>query len=382
MTSAYLPTFLSEIGVGAIYPLLTLSVLDMDHSGAAASAVVGAYLAGRMLGSPWGGKLAALHGAAAATLWALAGTAIAALICAFAPDVWSFAAGAALVGVGHAAFHVSRQAQVVAVVPKKYRARSLTTLAGVWRISNFIGPVVGAALIAFAGLWLAYVFAAATIIAGAVALMPTHHWRERVHHVRAKQTSVREVVRENWRVISTLGVAVALTGALRAARLVAITVWAEHLGMSDERATAIFAVSAAVDMLLFWPAGVAMDKRGRRATAIPSTLLLAIGTLAMPLAWEVVGVTLLAVVLGVGNGWGSGLLMTLGSDVAPAHGRPIFTGIWMFLQDVGGLAGPALISLGALVALPLGFFAVGGIGAGTAGLLHKWIPPWRLQPGG
>ena len=58
-----------------------------------------------------------------------------------------FIVGATLIGVGHALVHVSRQSQVVEIVPDQYRARGLTTLAGIWRIANFVGPLVGALVI-------------------------------------------------------------------------------------------------------------------------------------------------------------------------------------------------------------------------------------------
>ena len=73
--------------------------------------------------------------------------------------------------------------------------------------------------------------------------------------------------------------------------------------------------------------------------------------------------------------------MTLGVDVAPAEGRQVFMGLWMVLQDAGGLAGPAIVSLGALASLPYGILAVGAIGVAAAGLLARWIPPWRLDEG-
>ena len=70
-----------------------------------------------------------------------------------------------------------------------------------------------------------------------------------------------------------------------------------------------------------FPAGLIMDQRGRTWTAIPSTLVLSVGLLALSLTTGLATLSVAAVMLGVGNGWGSGLIMTLGSDVAPAEGR-------------------------------------------------------------
>ncbi len=379
--SVFAPTFFFEIGLGAIYPILALSVVRMGASAAIASAAVGAYALGRILGSSFGGVLAVRWGSPRGALAGIGVTVVAALGCAASTHVVAFFVAAVLVGFGHAFLHVSRQSQVVEIVPYQFRARGLTTLAGIWRIANFIGPLGGAVVIHNVGLRWAYVGAAIAMVIGGLVLVASGAWRERGHAPAGRKLTPLRVARENARVMSTLGVAVALTGAVRQARLVAIPLWAAHIGLADSTASAIFAVSAAVDMMLFLPAGLVMDQRGRSWTAIPSTLLLGIGLLALPLTSGLVSVTIVAIVLGLGNGWGSGLLMTLGSDVAPAEGRQIFMGLWMVFQDVGGLTGPAIVSLGALASLPVGLVAMGAVGIAATGLLRRWIPPWRLKEG-
>jgi MFS family permease len=311
----------------------------------------------------------------------MAWTALATLFCAASTSVMPFIFGATLIGTGHALVHVSRQSQVVEIVPDQYRARGLTTLAGIWRIANFVGPVVGALVIHSFGLRAAYVFAAAAMLVGGIALLMARERRSPAHAPQPPRVSPARVIRENRRVLGTLGLAVALTGAVRGARIVALPLWAAHLGLPDGTASAVFAVSAAVDMVLFLPAGLVMDKWGRRWIALPSTLLLGLGLVALPFTAGVATLTVAAVILGLGNGWGSGLLMTLGFDVAPAEGRQVFVGLWMVLQDAGGLVGPAIVSLGALASLPVGILAVGAIGVAATGLLARWIPPWRLSEG-
>ncbi len=379
--AVYAPTFFFELGIGAIYPILALSAVRMGASAAVASAAVGAYALGRIVGSSVGGVLAVRWGSPRGALAGIAATAVAAAGCAASTHLAIFMVAALLVGFGHAFMHVSRQSQVVEVVPYEFRARGLTTLAGIWRIANFLGPLGGAVVIHHLGLRAAYACAATAMAVGGLVLLASGAWRERVHVPDVRRITPLSVARENARVMSTLGVAVALTGAVRQARLVALPLWAEHIGLADSTASAIFAVSAAVDMVLFLPAGFVMDQRGRRWTAIPSTLVLSLGLLLLPLTAGIATITVAAILLGLGNGWGSGLLMTLGSDVAPAEGRQIFMGLWMVFQDVGGLTGPTIVSLGAIASLPVGIVAVGTIGVGATALLRRWIPPWRLKSG-
>lgn len=380
LSHAYLPTFLAEIGIGAILPVLALSVADMGHTATFASLAVAAYQLGRLPGSALGGAISHRWGSTHAAIGALMVIALGSVLAGWAPHLAVFMVGAVVVGLGHAWYHVARQGQVLAIIPPDVTARSLTTLAGVWRIANFLGPLLGAVLIGIWGLASTYWMGAAFLAAAIIALAVSPAARERPARADGPRLSLRLVARENIGVLRTLGLAVIATGALRQARIAIIPLWATHVGLSPQTATLIFSISAAIDMLLFYPAGVVMDRWGRRWTAIPSTLLLALGTLALPLTDGATQVTVAALLLGLGNGWGSGLVMTLGADVAPAEGRSVFTGLWMLLQDSGGLLGPAIVSVGALIALPVGFVAVGTVGLVTVGGFLAWIPSAR-SPG-
>lgn len=373
-TATYAPTFLAEIGLGAMLPLFALSVLALDKPAAMAAAAVALYSLGRIAGSAWGGRLTGVLGPARAAMVSLATLALGAVVCGLSDRLGGLLAGIVLVGGGHAAYHVARQGQLALAVPHAARARAFTTLAGTWRISNFIGPVIGAAVIAWRGLDASYLFAALTVVAAMATLRLTGAWRSRRTPSPHPHSRARDVMRDNLGTLRTLGLAVGLTGAVRAARLVVIPLWAASVGVEDHTVSLIFSASAAVDMLLFYPAGVVMDRWGRVWTAVPSTLALALGTVALTMTDSVTGVTLASLVLGIGNGWGSGVLMTLGNDVAPTRGRDMFVGLWMMLSDVGGMAGPALVSGIAAATLSGALWGVGALGVVASAALWRWIP--------
>lgn len=132
-------------------------------------------------------------------------------------------------------------------------------------------------------------------------------------------------------------------------------------------------------MLLFYPAGWAMDRFGRVHVAVPSMLVLGVGMALIPLAGSFTGLVVVGLILGVGNGIGSGILMTLGADASPVEGRAQFLGGWRLMGDLGWAAGPALVSLAAAV-LSLGAAAVlmGGLAWMGAAWLRIWVP--RYDP--
>ena len=83
--------------------------------------------------------------------------------------------------------------------------------------------------------------------------------------------------------------------------------------------------------------------------------------------------------LGVGNGIGSGILMTLGADASPVAGRTQFLGGWRLMGDLGWAAGPALVSAVAVVAsLGGAAAAMGAVAWLGAAWLRVWVP--RYDP--
>lgn len=375
--SVYLPTLLAEIGIGAILPLLTLSALDFGQTETVASLAVTVYAVGRLGGGALGGVFTTRAGPVPATLVGMGGLATGALACATAPNLAVLALGMALLGAGHAGVHVSRQAQLDLMVPLSARARGLTTLAGVWRIGNFIGPLIGAALIHAFDLRAGYYLGLGMVAIGTIAYVinaPAHLTVPRRERVAVNMWSV---LKPHRKVLGTLGLGIALLGAARQVRVVVIPLWGEQVGLSASQTSLIFGLATALDMAMFLPAGWVMDKVGRRWTAVPSAIALAVGTAALPLthaAWTVAAASL---IIGIGHGWGSGVVMTLGADAAPEEGRAVFLGAWTNLQDIGGLLGPVVVAGGAAISVATGIWAAGGLGAGAAAALWKWTPPRR-----
>ena len=119
------------------------------------------------------------------------------------------------------------------------------------------------------------------------------------------------------RTLLTLGVAVVVIGASRSVRNGLLPLWAEHVGISASTTSLIFALAAAIDIAFFYPGGWLMDRHGRAVVAVPVVLSVSIACFLLPLTSAVPGVTAVMVLIAVGNGLGSGIVMTLGADTAP-----------------------------------------------------------------
>lgn len=244
------------------------------------------------------------------------------------------------------------------------------------RIGVFIGPFLGAGAAKLWGLSGPYFVSIAAILAAGVIVygVPDLELSER-HRQAAAQVTTWGVVKEHWRLFTTLGTGVLLLSAIRQTRQVVIPLWASHIGLSPATISVIYGVAGSVDALIFYPAGKVMDVRGRRWVAVPSVVIMGISFLLMPLTHGPITLALVAMVMGFGNGIGSGIVMTLSADTSPAIGRPTFLGVWRELADGGAGIGPVILSaVTAAAGLATGILLSGGIGFAAAVALWVWIP--------
>lgn len=386
--AAYGPTALASVGTGAVTPILALTALDLGATVATAAVVVALMGVGMVVGDLPAGALAARIGERRALLFAALAEGLGMVGAGLSRSVVTLAISVLVMGLAGSVFGLARHAYLTEVVPASMRARALSTLGGVHRIGIFAGPFLGAAVVSVWGTRAAYAVGVAFALAAAalVARLPDleRHTPDSRQEGAAGDgpgghVTVLSVVRAHRRVLTTLGIGVLAVAATRSARNAIVPLWAEAIGLDAASTSLVFGISGAADMLLFYPAGWAMDRFGRVHVAVPSMLVLGLGMALVPLAGSFGGLVLVATVLGVGNGIGSGILMTLGADASPVQGRAQFLGGWRLMGDLGWAAGPALVSV-LSVAVSLGGAAVilGALAWVGAGWLGFWVP--RYDP--
>ncbi len=342
-----------------------------------AALVVGIAGIGQVVADIPAGALAARFGDRTAMLGAAILTSLALTACMFAPNLFVFAAAMFCTGMGTAVWLLARQAYVTQVVPYRLRARAMSTMGGVYRIGLFAGPFLGSLVVHLTTLSGAYAVHLVCCLLAVGVLFSTHDLRvaEETKPGDNKPDNSFTVARQQSGVLRTLGFGVLLVSAVRATRQVVIPLWGEHLGLNPATIVIIFGISGAADMLLFYPAGRMMDRFGRSAAAIPSMTVVAIALAVLPLAHSVTTLTIVGVLMGLGNGMSSGLVMTLGADLAPPGKQSRFLGVWRLFADVGNGSGPLLLGgITAVASLTVGIVSFGVVGLLAAGLMGYWIP--------
>ncbi|MFJ1586847.1 MFS transporter [Streptomyces sp. NPDC088197] len=373
--AVFLPVLIFETGMGALAPVLALSGRALGASVGSAGLVLALLGVGQILGDVPAGALAARLGDRKAMLVASGVTAVTLSGCALARSVWQLAAAVTVTGASNAVFILARQSYLTEVVPTGLRARAMSTLGGMSRVGAFVGPFLGAAVLTRFPVhdiyWLALLCTAVTV----VVLLTVRDVADPAAGAVRETASVRSVLRGHRRVFLTLGLAVLLVASVRATRQTVLPLWADHLGLSPSSTSVVFGIAGLVDTLTFYPSGQVMDRAGRLWIAVPSMVVLGCAQAALPLTHSLASLTVVAMLMGFGNGIGSGILMTLGADVAPPRARSQFLGVWRLCADSGAAGGPLVVSAAAaLGSLAAGIALMGAVGLAAAGALLRWVP--------
>jgi MFS family permease len=373
---AFVPTVAFEIGTGAVIPIVALSAGQRGATASQAAVLVATLGFGRIVGDLPGAAFAARVGDKRAMVVAAIVALAAFLTCWFSQSQILLGLALATVGAATAVFYLARHSHLTRVTPVGMRARVLSSLAGSHRIGLFLGPLLGAVVIKGYGLGAAYLLAATTsLLAAALLLVLREPAGQPVGHLPLETTGggfLPLLVRYRG-VFFTVGVGVLLVAAVRAARQVVLPLWAEELQISPEHVSLIFAAAGAVEILVFYPAGRLMDRYGRLAVAMPSMIIVGVCLLGLPVTDDLTSLLALALIMSLGNGIGSGIMMTLGADAAPVDHRVGFLGVWRIFSDVGNAAGPLTVSaVAAAWALAPAVATTGMLGLMAAGMLGRY----------
>ncbi len=376
----YGPTLLFALGEGAVIPLIPVIADRLGADVALAALIASALVVGQLCGNIPAGWAVARFGerltmgvAGIVILGGLVGVVLANSLAVFAAAVF-------LIGFCAASFALARHSFMTTRVPLHFRARALSLLGGTFRLGMFVGPFISAALLGIFGDESASIafFAVCQVATILLVFLGPDPERAisaptagRTEGVDAEDTGEpvtssipmverTGVFRTMWRfrgVLARLGLAAASLSAVRSARQVVLPLWGVSLGLDATTIAVVVGVSGAIDFALFYAQraghGPVRTPLGRAPGHDPDGA----GFFALSVTHELDSASLwfamFAAVLGVGNGLSSGILLTLGADLAPTTDPAAFLGSWRTLTDGGGAVAPVLISvLTAAVSLP------------------------------
>jgi MFS family permease len=379
LSSIYVPSLLMAVSNQGMMLVLPLYALSITGDPAYAALVMALRGIGVLLLDVPAGMLAARFGDKGISMGGLVCNIVTLVGLAVWADPWAIAILAMAQGGGAAAWFLGRQSYMTDSSPPATWGRAIAVVAGLNRGGALLGPLAGGLVAEWLGYEAAFLSGALLSAVAAVVMLIYAHRLRPTAKPDATPSSIGRIVVDHRRVFTTAGFVGLAIQLMRAARQLLVPLFGTLIGLDAGTIGLIYSLSSVLDMGLSYPAGVAMDRWGRRATGIPCMLIFILGLTALPLAQGLTGLAAAAMVLGVANGISTGIVMVMGMDLAPAENRNQFLGVWRLIGDVGGVGGPALTgALAGAASLGLASFAVAGIGAAGLAVFLYLVP--ETQP--
>lgn len=376
----FIPSALFSIAENALIPLIPASAERLGADLATASIVAGLLMFGVLFADLPAAKFIAAVGERRGMIFAAFAASLGIVLVGVASNLLVMSIGVFLIGACAAVFGLARHTYIAEHVPFEIRARALSLLGGMFRAGGVFGPLLAAGLIYLGDVGAVYWVAVALSVTAAVLVFTTKDDRA-AHDANQIRHSTWHITKREWKKLSTLGVASSFLAIVRTGRIIGLPLWALYLKVPPGTATLFIGIAASLDLFLFYASGQVMDKWGRRAAAVPTMFLLGLTMLALPLTSDAWGILWIGLAMSVANGLGSGLIMVLGADLAPADARGEFLAAYRLIIDGSTSMTAPILSLAAVtVGLGFGFVFFGAISIAGAWLMWKHIPTFIESP--
>jgi MFS family permease len=346
----------NQLGFGAIVPVIALYARSFGVPQSAIGVAIAVYGLARFLVAVPVGKLTDVLGRRAALALGGLVTAAGNLLCAAAPNFAGFVAARFVAGAGAALVLIAGQIVLADITTPARRGRVMAVYQGVFLFAVGVGPYPGGLLAERFGLAAPFVvYGLAGLLASAVA------WLQ-IPDTRAAGVSAADAAapapfaaqvrllaaHRGFMLVSVVSFmsAVVRTGAL----FNVVPVLArDRLLLGTDRIGFGLAIASVVGLVLAYPAGLLVDRYGRKTVIVPATVAAGLSMLvflvASSYAWFLSGCVLWSVAVGVSGAAPA----AYAADVAPAGMNAAAMSTYRMLSDLGYVVGP--IALGVLTDL-------------------------------
>jgi MFS family permease len=350
----YLPAFILALGTGVATPALPVFARSFDISFGTASLVIVLHLAGTALSSVPTGFLIDRVGRRNVVIAGPLLSALSSVLTATAgsfPELllWRFVNGWAT------GMWTMGRITMIADAGGSARGRQITTLFSFDNAGRLVGPALGGLL---AAMWDVRIPFYVHALLSLLAVIPSLRMADSspANSPSADSESPAAPKRSLYLSLLTFPIMVLFLtyfstslsrGALFGGSMNFYAVYAYDI---DAATVGLMAAAvSAVGIPVTIGAGHIMDRFGRKATIVPGfgllglsmVLMAAITALNLPFSYFVVAL----IVVGLTQSLTGGSMQTLGSDVAPAHARGTFFGIWNTVGQFGTFLSPAIFGL-------------------------------------
>src|SRR5581483_5722855 len=343
----------NQLGFGSIVPALALYARSFGVPQSAIGLAIAIYGLARFLVAVPSGRLADAIGRR--NTLALGGVVAAAgnALCALAPTYPTFVAARFVAGAGAALVLTTGLIVLADISTPANRGRMMSVYQGVFIFAVGIGPFPGGLLATHLGLAAPFVAYAATSLAAAavawLAIPETRPARRQGDHTDPVPFGVQLrllTVHGGFLLVSLIAFvnAVARTGALF--NIIPILA-RDRLGLHPDRIGFGLALASVVGLVLAYPAGVLVDRYGRKIIIVPSTVLSGVSLLlfltAPTYGWFLLACAAWSVAMGISGAAPA----AYAADTAPGGMNAAALSTYRMLADMGYVVGPIALGLAA-----------------------------------
>ena len=366
----YIPSLLSASVRTATIILLPLYLLELNYSVGTVSFVIAVRGLGILLMDIPAGLMANRYGDKPIMILGSATLLLAVLLFGLTDSMPLILVASVLMGASGALSMVGRLSYLTDSCVSHERGRVIAMMAGLQRFASLLGPVIFSYAAKHLGYQPAFLIMAMFIAGNLLLVVFFAEHIEAAHRKQAPVSGLFRMLVQHRQILITTGFAGLALMMLRTGRQLLFPLFGHGIGLDVVHVGLLVSLSSALDSLMFYPAGQIMDRKGRKWTSIPGMLILSLSMAILPLWPDLTGMLVFAVVSGLGNGITSGVLLTIGSDVAPEAERNQFIGFWRLELDTGVVLAPVIVgTIAEGVSLSLASLTIMGFGLVGAAIL-------------
>jgi len=344
----------NQLGFGSIVPALALYARSFGVTQSAIGLAIAAYGLARFLIAVPAGRLADALGRRATLAVGGVVSALGNLLCALAPTYPAFVGARFVAGAGAALVLTTGLIVLADISTPSNRGRMMSVYQGVFIFAVGIGPFPGGLLATHWGLAAPFfAYAATSLLASIVAWLAIPETRPARPGglLETAEVSFRGQLRlltvhPGFLLVSLIAFvnAVARTGALF--NIIPILA-RDRLALDPDRSGFGLALASVVGLALAYPAGVLVDRYGRKIIIVPSTILSGVSLVlfltAPTYAWFLVACAAWSVAMGISGAAPA----AYAADTAPGGMNAAALSTYRMLADLGYVVGPIALGLAA-----------------------------------
>jgi DHA1 family multidrug resistance protein-like MFS transporter len=346
----------NQLGFGAIIPVVSLYADEFGVSKTAIGLAVAVYGLARLLLNVPAGRIADLAGRRSTLALGGAITVIGSILCAIAPTYPLFLAARFVAGAGSAFVLTGGQIVLADIAPPSSRGRVMAIYQGVFLISVGLGS--------FPGGWLADTFNLAAPFwanAALALLVTTVAWLQMPETRPSRESRTTHSLdhpagsfwadfrsllgQRNLVLISLVSMIAAFSRTGGIFNVIPI-LGEQEMGLSPSQIGVGTGMTSVVGLILVYPSGAMVDRFGRKAVIVPSTILSAVGMIAFVVAQDFGGYLIASTFWATAGGIAGAAPGAYAADVAPEGMMASAMGVYRALSDIGYVIGP--LAMGAI----------------------------------